>query len=377
MPSSNSGAGKKPEQLLQERTRRLNDVLNLRQPDRVPIMMPISYMLAEIGGITKQELLDNPDKCQELLEQAALEYQPDSIFGPLPGDPTPYLMLGDRMTAWPGHQLAPDNQYQFVEHEFMKADDYDAFLEDPSDWAIRTYLPRAYEKLEGFTLLPPLAMFVSGSYFMSNVGGFGMGPLAESLKTFAKVIQTVAEGTMRVIESAQRMAALGFPGSILAGAGIEAPFDLMSDTMRGMRGIMLDLMQRPDKLLAAEEKVARFQLEYAITMCKATGMENAFLPLHRGSDGFMSLKQFEKFYWPQLKHVLVTLVENGIRPVVFYEGIWAGSRRAISSRSRTSWGARCASSAACRTRCWRRARRKRSANVPGRCASTPARAAAS
>ena len=36
----------------------------------------------------------------------------------------------------------------------------------------------------------------------------------------------------------------------------------------------------------------------------------------------MSLKQFEKFYWPQLKYVLLTLIENGIAPVVFYEGCW-------------------------------------------------------
>jgi uroporphyrinogen-III decarboxylase len=322
MPYQDPDRGKDPGQLLRERAKRLDDVINLRQPDRVPIMMPISYMLAEIGGITKQELIDNPDKCQELLEQAALEYQPDSIFGPMPADSRPYLLLGDRMTAWPGHQLAPDNQYQFVEHEFMKAEDYDDFLEDPSDWAIRKYLPRAYEKLEGFALLPPLAMFVAGSYFLSNVAGFGMGPLAESFRAFAKVIQAVADGTVRVIEGAQRMAALGFPGSVLAGAGIEAPFDLMSDTLRGMRGIMLDLMQRPDKLLAAEEKVAKFQLEFAISMCKVTGMGNAFIPLHRGSDGFMSLKQFEKFYWPQLKYVMETLIENGIRPVVFYEGIW-------------------------------------------------------
>jgi len=322
MPYQDPDRGKDPGQLLQERAKRLDDVINVRQPDRIPIMMPINYMLAEIGGITKQELIQNHAKCQELLEQAALEYQPDSISGPMPADATPYLLLGDRMTAWPGHQLAPNNQYQFVEHEFMKAEDYDDFLEDPSDWAIRKYLPRAYEKLEGFALLPPLAMFVSGSYFMGNVAAFGMGPLAESFKAFARVIQAVADGMARTMENAKRMSALGFPGSVLAGAGIEAPFDLMSDTMRGMRGIMLDLMQRPDKLLAAEEKVARFQLEFAISLCKATGLGNTFIPLHRGSDGFMSLKQFEKFYWPQLKYVMETLIENGIRPVVFYEGVW-------------------------------------------------------
>jgi hypothetical protein len=36
----------------------------------------------------------------------------------------------------------------------------------------------------------------------------------------------------------------------------------------------------------------------------------------------MSLTQFEKFYWPQLKALLLGLVEAGILPYVFYEGAW-------------------------------------------------------
>jgi len=36
----------------------------------------------------------------------------------------------------------------------------------------------------------------------------------------------------------------------------------------------------------------------------------------------MSLKQFEKFYWPQLKEMMLRLVDNGIRPIPFYEGVW-------------------------------------------------------
>jgi uroporphyrinogen-III decarboxylase len=106
------------------------------------------------------------------------------------------------------------------------------------------------------------------------------------------------------------------------GSLIEAPFDFMSDTLRGMRGIMLDIHRRPDQLLAAQEKVLRFELEYAISWSRATGINVAFIPLHRGSDGFMSLAQFEKFYWPQLKALQVGLVEAGIMPFVFYEGVW-------------------------------------------------------
>ena len=32
-----------------------------------------------------------------------------------------------------------------------------------------------------------------------------------------------------------------------------------------------------------------------------------FIPLHKGADGFMSNEQFEKFYWPSLKKVMIGL----------------------------------------------------------------------
>ena len=313
---------KTPPQRLEERARRLQDALELRQPDRVPIMMHISYMLAEIGGITKQELHEIPGKEQELLEQAALEYQPDTIFGTIPSNPIPHLILGDRMTAWPGHGVDPDVQFQFVENEYMKAEDYDALLEDPADWAIRVYMPRVFRSLEGFSLLPPLAMGLFGCYNLLNLGAYTAQPVVDSFRAFARAAEAAAENISLMARNTERMATLGFPPSILVGAIIEAPFDLMSDTLRGMRGIMLDMYQRPDKLLQAEAKVSRFQLESAINFSRTTGINTAFLPLHRGSDGFMSLKQFERFYWPQLKHMLLTLIEHGIRPILFYEGTW-------------------------------------------------------
>jgi uroporphyrinogen-III decarboxylase len=75
-------------------------------------------------------------------------------------------------------------------------------------------------------------------------------------------------------------------------------------------------------VLAAEEKVADFQLETVFNAVKANGIPFCFIPLHRGSDGFMSLKQFEKFYWPQLKDMMLRLIDEGITPWVYYEGVW-------------------------------------------------------
>ena len=110
--------------------------------------------------------------------------------------------------------------------------------------------------------------------------------------------------------------------TLSAGDAVEAPFDYMSDTLRGMRGIFLDMRRSPEKLLAAEEKVSQIQVEYAIALSKATGRKTAFFPLHRGSDGFISLPMFERFYWPQLKDMMLQLIDAGITPHVFYEGNW-------------------------------------------------------
>ncbi len=322
-PAESSPDARKPApQLLAERAKRLQDAMELKQPDRIPIQLTISYMLAEKGGITKQELVENPAKAQDLLEKAAIEYQPDTIFGTLPSDPRPHLLLGDRMTRWPGHGLDPNAEFQFVESEFMKAEDYDEFLEDPSDWAVRVYLPRAFSALAGFSLLPPLGMNLFGCYNIFGAGVLTAPPLADSFRAYARAAQIVAEDMELSARNAARMAAIGIPPGFVVGPIIEAPFDLMSDTLRGMRGIMLDIMQRPEKLLAAEEKVSRFQLKFAIDFSRSTGIKRAFIPLHRGSDGFMSLPQFERFYWPQLKKMMLTLVEHGIMPSVFYEGVW-------------------------------------------------------
>ena len=320
-PITDPDAGKGPEQLLAERTRRLQDAMQLKQPDRVPIQLSMSYMLADMYGVSHQEQHENADKEMEMLEKAALYFQPDSIMG-LYNNPGPSLALGDRMTKFPGHGLSSSGSFQFVEGEYMKGEDYDDFIEDPADWSIRKYWPRVFSELEGLALLPPLGIAAYGTYSLSNLEVFKTPLVIKALRALARAVEAQAEAQARIVRTAQHMAAMGFAPTIYAGVGLEAPFDLMSDTLRGMRGIMLDIYRRPEKLLIAQKKVLRFQLEYAVNWCRSTGINVAFIPLHRGSDGFMSLPQFEKFYWPQLKTLLEQLVNAGIMPFVFYEGVW-------------------------------------------------------
>jgi len=315
---------KTPEQLCLERAKRLNDAIHLRQPDRIPISLGFGNLLAEIGGITRQQLCENPDIALAALEKAALRYQPDSARGTSGGFSGPSRVLGDRMTKWPGYGLGENDSFQFHEDEYMKAEDYDAFLSDPADWAIRVFLPRVFSKLEGLSNLPHLAMAAMGSYGMFMYGAdMALPSVVTAFQALLEAGQVQLAYLTKMREHAPRMAALGFPSSSLFhGGAAAAPFDFMSDTLRGMRGIFLDMRRRPEKLLEAEEKVGRMQTENAIARCRAIGASSVFIPLHRGSDGFISIPAFERFYWPQLKKMLLDLIAAELMPVVFWEGVW-------------------------------------------------------
>ncbi|MFN2141743.1 MAG: hypothetical protein ACK2U5_14735 [Candidatus Promineifilaceae bacterium] len=112
--------------------------------------------------------------------------------------------------------------------------------------------------------------------------------------------------------------ALGLPNAI--GSFKKAPFDTLEDTMRGTRGIMLDMYRQPDKLLSALDRLVPIATEMGVSGATAGDNPFVFIPLHKGADGFISDKDFKKFYWPTLKAVLLGLIEAGTIPYLFVEG---------------------------------------------------------
>jgi uroporphyrinogen-III decarboxylase len=116
------------------------------------------------------------------------------------------------------------------------------------------------------------------------------------------------------------MEALGHTNLSPGGAG--APFDIISDSLRGMRGAMTDMYRVPDKLIKVCEMYVQQNLERAAGYAKVAKNKRVFMALHRGSDGFMSIDQFKTFYWPTYKKVVMGLIDLGLTPVPFYEGIW-------------------------------------------------------
>ena len=114
------------------------------------------------------------------------------------------------------------------------------------------------------------------------------------------------------------LAGRGFPGM---GAGFgKVPFDFLGDTLRGTKGIMMDMYRHPKQVQAACEAYVPLLVKQLVDACDAAAAPTVMFPLHKGTDTFMSQQQFDTFYWPTMKALYLGLWEEGIMPCSFVEG---------------------------------------------------------
>jgi uroporphyrinogen-III decarboxylase len=148
---------------------------------------------------------------------------------------------------------------------------------------------------------------------------FGAPPLQAALKVFVEAGQAALEwtGARARVDAIARLGK-GLPG--VSGGYSKAPFDFIGDTMRGTQGIMLDMYRRPEKIRDACNRLVPIAVRMAVNSANASGTPIVAIPLHKGADGFMSGRNFEKFYWPSLKATILGIVEEGIVPCLFAEG---------------------------------------------------------
>jgi len=67
---------------------------------------------------------------------------------------------------WPGGDLPADAPFQWVEDEYMKADEVDAFMEDPNGYTLHTLLPRIASQFDVLGKLPlPPVWWLANMYF--------------------------------------------------------------------------------------------------------------------------------------------------------------------------------------------------------------------
>lgn len=318
---------------------RIKDAVQMKKtPDRVPVTILPSMFPFIDAGMTVQEAMYDYDKCTSAFRKFVLEFQPDMHIGAAaPGPGKFYEILDYKLYAWPGHGVAPEHCYQCLEGEYMKPEEYDLFLTDPSFYFRNFYLPRVFGALEGFTMLPPLTGILEMYGVAFNFIPYALPPVQGTFKALFEAGAEALKWAMAMGGLDAELKSMGFPN--ILGGFTKAPFDVFGDTLRGTRGIIMDMYRQPDKLLKAMDALVPIMIGMGVGASQQTGNPQIFIPLHKGADGFMSDQQFKKFYWPTLKQVMIGLIEGGCIPFPALEGHWDTRLEVIQDipKGKTMW----------------------------------------
>lgn len=309
---------KEAARLLAEREKRISDAIALRKPDRVPVWHGVPGLYpSERLGITREEQMVDVEKSLEANFQTALYYQSDMVemMAPIGATLAP---LGYRQLKWANHGLPASSGWQFIDDEMMKPEEYDELIYDPSDFIVRKYWPRAYSRLVALAHLAPPRE--GQGYFAAPFAfaAFGTPEGQEALDALKEAGAAALDTVLALGAHAERLAQAGFPLSW--GAFGSVPFDLVGDFLRGRKGVMLDMYRCPEKLEAAAEKLLPMAIEAAVRGARMARNPRVFIAIHGGVEGFMSVDQYKRFYWPGLQQLLTALAGEGLNPWVLVEG---------------------------------------------------------
>ena len=304
----------------QERLKRVEDAINLREPDRLPVAPFFSSVIQRLYDSSYRDFYYDFRKAGDAFLKFYRDYPlcDGHYCSGFTSGPANEL-AGSGMIDWPGRPgsiVSKYSSHQVIEHEYMLPEEYPELLGDFTGFMIRKYLPRAYTNLKaiGDVSFTPTVVLSTGL----------LKPLysAEMLKvydTLAQIGKLDAEAMAVLLEYTAKLGNMGFPG-MFSGVS-EVPYDILGDYFRGTVGIMEDLFEHEDEIAAAcdmfaDQQIASMQYLRVVPM----PVRRIFFPMHKGMDGFMSPKQYERLYWKPFKKIIDALVDMGVTPYLYTEG---------------------------------------------------------
>ncbi len=292
------------EQLYAERLKRYVTAMRNEKPDKIPIRPFVAEFTAKYAGYTCQEVTHDFEKAFAAARKCAADFDWDAVVGNMVYVWTGLTQaIGTKYYAVPGIDISPDTGFQYLEppeeKAFMKPDEYDQLIEDPTGFLFNVWLPRISADVSAMgepTSYRNNLSFLKGGMAMLNY-----------FNAFGK------QNALLRSES----------GTVSAISGIlKAPFDIIADKLRGYIGLTMDLFERPDKVLAACEALMPHLLHVALSGADPDKNVPIGFWMHRGCVPFISQKHFDKLYWPTLKPIIEEIWAKGHQVLFYAEGNW-------------------------------------------------------
>ncbi|WP_165229232.1 uroporphyrinogen decarboxylase family protein [Aquisphaera insulae] len=292
------------EALYQRRLRRYVTAMRNGRPDMVPIRPFAAEFTGVHAGFTCQELAHDYHRAFAAARRCAADYDWDATVSNMVYVWTGLTQaIGLRYYGIPGIDVAADMGFQYREpphdNAFMKPDEYDRLIDDPTAFLMEVWLPRVSTEVvkagEPSTIASNLSFLKGGMAMMEYFNAFG-------------------EQNARLRSES---------GTVSAIAGIfKAPMDILADKLRGYLGLVDDLAERPEKVLAACEALAPHLMHVAKCTADPARLVPVGFWMHRGGVPFVSPRVFKNVYWATLKPIIEELWADGIQTLFYAEGKW-------------------------------------------------------
>jgi len=306
------------DQLYQERLARYVTAMRNEKPDRIPVRPFVAEFTAKYAGYTCQEVAHDYTKAFEAAIKTAKDFGWDAVVPNMVYVWTGLAQaVGLRYYGIPGIGIPHTNGFNYIEPPeqgaFMREDEYDALIADPTGFLYNVWLPRVSTEAsrvgEPCTYRNQLSLVKGAMAMLSYFYAFG--PQIARLRSEC--------------------------GTASAIAGIfKAPLDIIADKLRGYVGLTMDLHTQPDKVLAACEALMPHLCHVGLTTADPARLVPIGFWMHRGCVPFINPRQFDSHYWPTLKPVIQEFWKHGHQTLFYAEGKWRhhfGAFRELPDRS--------------------------------------------
>lgn len=293
-----------PNPLYQERLTRYLTALRNEKPDKIPIRPFVAEFTAKYAGMTCQQVVHDYNLAFEAAVKCAQDFDWDAVVANMVYVWTGLAQAaGLRYYGIPGIGIPHTTGFNYIEppedQAFMREDEYDALIDDPTGFLYNVWLPRVSTEVarigQPATYRSNLALVKSSMAMM--VYFYAFGPQIQRLRDEC--------------------------GTVSAIAGIfKAPFDIIADKLRGYVGLTMDMATQPDKVLKACEALMPHLVHVGLTSADPAKQVPIGFWMHRGCVPFVTPKQFSSHYWPTLKPCIEEFWKHGNQTMFYAEGKW-------------------------------------------------------
>jgi len=297
----------------------MDAALALTHHDRVPLVPKTGFFCATAYDIsTYAALMDVKNFIPGVIKYMDEFSEADCIWPPAIYPARAAQALGSTFLKFPGYEdgIGLNESFQYLDGEYMTEDEYGEFCFDPTHFILTKWFPRRNKNLAGLAKINVQNPIEFGM-FVSTVA-FSDPEVRQSLDAMAQAGKYSLDWLIGGGQIAHMIEENGFV--LGPQVGTTCPFDMLADTFRGMINTITDIYECPDELLAAVNTMQGLMLRNALGAAIAMKKEYFLIPLHMGVDEFMSPANYEKFYWPGLKALIMACIDNGITPYIFTEG---------------------------------------------------------